>query len=81
MSHQYDQVEYGDKVIKLRDTNLNANLNGRSGDIGQEINLIMNFREWKHLELGPIGAVFDPGSGFDNLDLAYSVFFDVNYNF
>jgi alginate production protein len=79
--HKYDQVEFGDNVTNLRDVNLNAELNGRSGDIGQELNLVMNFREWKRLELGLIGAVFDPGKGFDNRDLAYSVFFDVNYNF
>ena len=78
--HKYDQVE---AIDNLRDVNINVNPNGLNRDIGQEFDVVMNFREWKRLELGVTGAVFDPGSAFDgkNSDLAYSIFFDVNYNF
>jgi hypothetical protein len=78
--HKYDQVE---AIEKLRDVNINANPNGLNRDIGQEFDVVMNFREWKRLELGVTGAIFDAGKAFGNEtnDLAYSVFFDVNYNF
>jgi len=76
--HKYDQVE---AVDSIRNNSLNENPNGRSRDLGQEMDLVMNFREWKRLELELTGAVFDPGSAFDKRDLAYSIFFDVNYNF
>ena len=78
--HKYDQEE---AFNKLRNVNINVNPNGLDTDIGQEFDLIANFREWKRLELGVIGAVFDPGKAFgvQTNDLAYSVFFDVNYNF
>jgi alginate production protein len=78
--HKYDQVE---AFNKLRNANINVNPNGLNRDIGQEFNVIANFREWKRLELGIEGAVFDPGKAFDKQtnDLAWSVFFDVNYNF
>ena len=78
--HKYDQVE---AIDNLRDVNINVNPNGLNRDIGQEFDVVMNFREWKRLELVVTGAVFDPGSAFDgkNSDLAYSIFFDVNYNF
>ncbi len=78
--HKYDQAE---AFNRLRDVNINANPNGRSRDIGQEVDVAMNFREWKRLELGVTGAVFDPGKAFgdQSKDLAYSIFFDVNYNF
>ncbi len=78
--HKYDQVVAADN---LRNANINADPNGRNRDIGQEVNLIANFREWKNLELGIEGAVFDPGKAFDKdtNDLAWSIFFDVNYNF
>lgn len=76
--HKYDQVE---AVDTIRNNNINQSPNGVSRDIGQEIDLVTNFREWKRLELELTGSVFNPGSAFDNRDLAYSVFFDVNYNF
>lgn len=78
--HKYDQVE---AIDQLRNANLNTDPNGFNRDIGQEINVIANFREWKRLEVGIIGAVFDPGKAFDTNtnDLAYSIFLDVNYNF
>lgn len=78
--HKYDQVEAYDK---LRNANINVSPNGLNTDIGQEVNVIANFREWKNLELGIEGAVFDPGKAFDKEtnDLAFSIFFDVNYNF
>ena len=78
--HKYDQVE---AIDNLRNANINTNPNGLNTDIGQEVNVIANFREWKNLELGIEGAVFDPGKAFGNeaSGLAYSIFFDVNYNF
>jgi|CXWL01.1.fsa_nt_gi hypothetical protein len=77
--HKYDQVE---AIGNLRDANINATPNGINKDIGQELDLVMNFREWKRLEIGVTAAVFDPGKAFDDKkDLAYSMSLDVNYNF
>ncbi len=76
--HKYDQVE---AVDSIRFNNLNESPNGKSRDIGHEFDLVMNFREWKRLELELTGSVFKPGTAFDKRDLAYSVFFDVIYNF
>jgi alginate production protein len=78
--HKYDQVVATDN---LRNVNINVDPNGRNRNIGQELNLITNFREWKRVELGIEGAIFDPGKAFDKdtNDLAWSIFFDVNYNF
>ncbi|MEQ1485340.1 alginate export family protein [Methyloglobulus sp.] len=78
--HKYDQVE---AIDNLRNANINADPNGIDRDIGQEVNVIANFREWKNLELGVEGAVFDPGKAFgtEASGLAYSIFLDVNYNF
>jgi hypothetical protein len=77
--HKYDQIE---AVDNLRDVNINVTPNGINKDIGQELDLVMNFREWKRLEIGVTAAVFDPGKAFDDKkDLAYSISLDVNYNF
>ncbi len=78
--HKYDQVAALDN---LRNANINTDPNGIDRDIGQEVNVIANFREWKNLELGVEGAVFDAGKAFGNEanGLAYSIFLDVNYNF
>jgi hypothetical protein len=76
--HKYDQVE---AINSIRNNNINEDPNGKSRDLGQEFDLVMNFREWKRLELELTGSMFDPGDAFDNHDVAYSVFFDVNYNF
>jgi alginate production protein len=78
--HKYDQVA---AIDNLRNANINADPNGIDRDIGQEVNVIANFREWKNLELGVEGAVFDAGKAFGNeaSGLAYSIFLDVNYNF
>lgn len=76
--HNYDQVE---AIDKIRNNNINRSPNGISGDIGYEIDLVSNFREWKRLELELTASIFNPGSAFDNRDIAYSVNFDVNYNF
>ena len=78
--HKYDQVE---AIDNLRNANINADPNGIDRDIGQEVNVIANFREWKNLELGVEGAVFDPGKAFgtEASGLAYSIFLGVNYNF
>jgi alginate production protein len=76
--HKYDQVE---AVDKIRNNNINQSPNGSNRDIGHEIDLVTNFREWKRLELELTGSMFNPGSAFDNRDIAYSVYFDVNYNF
>lgn len=76
--HKYDQDQ---AVNSIRNNNLNKSPNGISRDLGQEVNLVMNFREWKRLELELTGAAFDPGSAFNNQDMAYGVFFDANYNF
>ncbi|CAG7857446.1 hypothetical protein MCAMS1_02267 [biofilm metagenome] len=76
--HKYDQVVATDS---LRNNNINEDPNGLNRDIGQEVNVIANFREWKNVEIGIEGAVFDPGKAFNNNDMAFSIFFDVNYNF
>ena len=78
--HKYDQVVAADF---MRTANINADPNGISRDIGQEINVIADFREWKHWEIGLEGYVFNPGKAFDqeNNDPAWALFFDVNYNF
>jgi alginate production protein len=78
--HKYDQVE---AIDSLRNANINADPNGRDRDIGQEVNVIANFREWKNLEIGIEGALFDPGKAFNTEanDPAFSIFLDVNYNF
>jgi alginate production protein len=78
--HKYDQVA---AIDNLRNANINTDPNGIDRDIGQEVNVIANFREWKNLELGVEGAVFDAGKAFGNQanGLAYSIFLDVNYNF
>jgi alginate production protein len=79
--HKYDQVEA--VAGSLRNANIDEDLTGESRDVGQEVNVIANFREWKNVELGIEGAVFDAGKAFGNEanGLAYSIFFDVNYNF
>ncbi len=78
--HKYDQV---DAIDRLRNANINEDPNGLNKDIGQEFNFIANFREWKNLELGLEGAVFEAGKAFGDKEgeLSYSIFFDVNYNF
>ncbi|ESS67581.1 hypothetical protein MGMO_162c00110 [Methyloglobulus morosus KoM1] len=76
--HKYDQDQ---AVSSIRNNNLNKSPNGISRDLGHEVDLVMNFREWKRLELELTGSVFDPGSAFSNQDKAYGIFFDANYNF
>ena len=78
--HKYDQVVAAASQRRIR---INADLNGKERDLGQEWDVVMNFREWKHLELELTGAVFNAGKAYGNHsgDLAYSIFFEANYNF
>ncbi len=78
--HRYDQVVAADSQ---REIGLNADPGGLDRELGQEWNAVANFREWKHWELSLTGAAFVAGDAFaaERGDLAYSVFFEVNYNF
>lgn len=77
--HQYTQV---DSAPFLRRTSIDADPNGLSNDIGQEIDIVIGIEEWEHLELELVGGLFRPGEAFGELARDAVIFdFKVNYNF
>ena len=77
--HRYSQVE---AAPFLRDTAMRTDPSGLSTDIGSEIDLIIGFEEWDHLELEFVGGVFLPGEAYIGAT-GSAVIFDakINYNF
>ena len=56
---------------------------GVSGDIGDELDLVLALREWRHVELMLKVSRFTPGAAFasNRRDPAHAVEFGVTVNF
>jgi hypothetical protein len=78
--HNYRQQHASDE---LRDARIDADLTGRSPDVGDELDLVFGFEHWKHLELELVGSAFRSGDAFGELadEWAYAFIGKVNYNF
>ena len=78
--HSYRQQHAADE---LRDVRIDADLTGRSRDVGDELDLVFGFEHWKHLEVELIGSAFRSGEAFGPLsgEWAYALIGKVNYNF
>lgn len=78
--HRYTQdYAFGE----LRDTRLEVDPNGTDKDIGQEWDLIIGMRKWKHVDLEIIAGQFIAGEayGANEDDTAYTVNMEFTYNF
>ena len=78
--HYYRQVRAADF---LRDAAIKADPLGRRLSIGHEWDLIIGMREWKHVDLELIGAMFRAGSAFGPLAgrNAFTTILQFTYNF
>lgn len=66
--HTYRQDVITDSLFA---NDLRARPNGRSGDLGHEIDLIVGFRQGQDMTAELVAGRFDPGSAFDGQDAAY----------
>jgi alginate production protein len=76
--HRYDQ----DRAFqRLRDTSLDMRPNGRSTDLGQELDLVFGNRTRLGLDTEVVMGAFDPGAAFDDARRAYLVKLQFRYRF
>lgn len=66
--HTYRQDVITDSLFA---NSLRARPNGRSGDLGHEIDLIIGYRRGQEMTAELVAGRFDPGSAFDGQDAAY----------
>lgn len=77
LHHNYTQV---DKSL-IHELRVDPNTNGRSHDIGHEIDVVVGIEEWQNWEFEFVSAYFMPGDAFDEKDNAWQLSFKLNYNF
>ncbi len=66
---------------EICDSDLDADPNGRSRDLGDEIDVIIGWRQVKNLRVEVIGGYFMPGRSFDTGDDAFLFHFETRYRF
>ncbi len=78
--HRFRQV---DAAPFLRETRLDAEPAGASRDIGREISLVIELREWENLEIDVAAATFKSGDAFGTAadERSNSVFVQLTYEF
>ncbi len=77
--HRYRQVHPDDDI---RDSNLEADPNGESSDLGQEVDVILGWIPRDDLKFEIELGAFLPGTAFvANADNAYSAFGEIRYRF
>jgi hypothetical protein len=75
--HTYRQQEASpDHTLRI-----DQNANGRSKNLGQEINFVSGIESWEHVEIEITTGYFLPGDAFDTSDNAWLFNFKFNYNF
>lgn len=62
--HHYRQADPSDSV---RDGRIKADPTGVSGDLGEELDLVISLDEWKHFQVQLTGAVFRAGNAYGDL--------------
>ena len=62
--HHYRQPHPADSV---RDGRIKADPTGISGDLGEEVDLVISLDEWKHFQVQLTGAVFRAGDAYGEL--------------
>jgi len=62
--HHYRQPNPADSV---RDGRIKADPTGISGDLGEEVDLVVSLDEWKHFQVQLTGAVFRAGDAYGEL--------------
>ncbi len=67
----------------LRDAGIRTRPDGRSRNIGQELDLVLELREWNRLRWKVMGSAFRSGSAFgdDSGKMAYGAFAKVEFPF
>lgn len=78
--HHYQQVEAADFV---RDSRIRTRPLGTDRHLGDEIDIVFGFEEWKHLEIDLVGAVFRAGDAYgpNAGERAYNVILQFDYDF
>ena len=78
--HSYRQQEPAEE---LRDARIKADLTGTSRDVGEEVDVIFGFQQWKHVELEVVGSAFRSGDAYGELagEWAYGFLGKLDYNF
>jgi alginate production protein len=76
--HAYRQDHAADFLL---DSNLKTQPNGLDRDLGQEVDLILGIRRWRHWDIEAIVGWFDPGDAFDNRDEAWLTALQLRYRF
>lgn len=76
--HDYSQDELSTRLV---DTDLDKRPNGRSKDIGRELDLVFGWRTGQKLDIEIVAAWFTPGKAFDNGDSAFLGKLQFRYRF
>lgn len=78
--HYYRQVHAADF---LRNARIRANPEGRSANIGQELDVVVGLEDWEPFEIEAVVSAFRAGSAYGSLagNMAYAFFLNVDYNF
>jgi len=77
--HYYRQAQ---PATFLRNAGLDGHLTGNSRALGQELDAVLSLREWEHVDLQFVGALFYSGSAYQHPHtLAEGLFLTFRYNF
>ena len=76
--HRYAQHRRQDD---LRDVSIDADPDGRSRFIGDEIDLIIGIKEIENIDIELVGGIFLPGRAFENRDPAFFGGITVQFKF
>jgi hypothetical protein len=78
--HHYEQAV---PARTIRDTRIRANTTGESGDIGDELDLVLSLDEWEHFQVQLVGSAFRAGNAYGELagKTSAQFFATVKYSF
>ncbi|MFT5139477.1 MAG: hypothetical protein ACI9H8_001477 [Lysobacterales bacterium] len=76
--HDYNQDELSTRLV---DTDLDQRPNGRSKDIGSELDLVFGWQTEQKLDIEIVAAWFEPGKAFDNVKNAFLGKLQLRYRF
>jgi alginate production protein len=78
--HHYEQAE---PSTFIRDSRIRATPNGKSGDLGNEVDLVLSLDEWKSFQVQFAGGVFQAGDAFGKLsgNTSFQLDLDIKFSF
>ena len=77
----YHRYEQDVALDELRDSQIDIDPNGRTTDIGSELDLVTGFTSQRNLQSELVLGYFQPGAAFDDAGRALSFSAKVSYEF